>query len=78
MENSKKRLDSFQNVVVLMLENRSFDNLLGYLYDPDNDGYKLPPGMSFDGLQGTDIKMPIHPDSKDHKEKCLVITTSSY
>src|SRR5262245_61366733 len=27
-------LDTFQHVVVLMLENRSFDNLLGYLYAP--------------------------------------------
>jgi phospholipase C len=25
-------LDTFDHVVVLMLENRSFDNLLGYLY----------------------------------------------
>jgi len=26
----------FDYVVVLMMENRSFDNLLGYLYEPDS------------------------------------------
>jgi len=36
----------FDHLVVLMGENRSFDNLLGYLYTPNN-----PPGKgSFDGL----------------------------
>ncbi|MBK8815325.1 MAG: hypothetical protein IPN42_07380 [Methylococcaceae bacterium] len=39
-------LDKFDHVVVLMLENRSFDNLLGYLYQ---DG--LPASKSFAGLQ---------------------------
>lgn len=29
-------LDTFNHAVVLMLENRSFDNLLGYLYDDKN------------------------------------------
>jgi phospholipase C len=36
----------FDHVVVLMGENRSFDNLLGWLYTPDN----LPAGQTFDGL----------------------------
>jgi phospholipase C len=40
-------LDSFDYVVVLMMENRSFDNLLGYLYA---DG--VPSGKQFEGLQG--------------------------
>ncbi len=38
--------DKFDHVVVLMLENRSFDNLLGYLY---KDG--VPNGKKFEGLQ---------------------------
>ena len=48
-------LDSFDHVVVLMLENRSFDNLLGFLYTQEElhqlekDG-KLPLGKSFNGL----------------------------
>lgn len=36
----------FDHVVVLMGENRSFDNLLGWLYTPEN----LPAGETFDGL----------------------------
>ncbi|PJJ63556.1 alkaline phosphatase family protein [Compostimonas suwonensis] len=36
----------FDHVVTLMFENRSFDNLLGFLYDADS----LPEGQSFDGL----------------------------
>ena len=27
-------LSVFEHIVVLMLENRSFDNVLGWLYDP--------------------------------------------
>jgi phospholipase C len=36
----------FDHLVVVMGENRSFDNLLGWLYDADT----LPDGASFDGL----------------------------
>src|SRR5690349_8546967 len=36
----------FDHVVVLMGENRSFDNLLGWLYTRDH----LPTGQTFDGL----------------------------
>jgi phospholipase C len=36
----------FDHLVVLMGENRSFDNLLGYLYTPDD----LPDGERFEGL----------------------------
>jgi phospholipase C len=35
-----------RHVVVLMLENRSFDNLLGWLYD----GHTIPDGQEFEGL----------------------------
>lgn len=35
-----------QHVVILMGENRSFDNLLGHLYTPAT----LPPGQKFEGL----------------------------
>lgn len=37
----------FEHVVVLMMENRSFDNLLGNLYGPDD----LVPGQQFAGLK---------------------------
>ncbi|MFT4233048.1 MAG: alkaline phosphatase family protein [Leucobacter sp.] len=36
----------FDHLVVVMGENRSFDNILGYLYTPDDP----PPGGSFEGL----------------------------
>jgi phospholipase C len=43
---SPRSVPGFDHVVVLMGENRSFDNLLGWLYTPEN----LPAGQSFDGL----------------------------
>ncbi|MEO9191748.1 MAG: alkaline phosphatase family protein, partial [Acetobacteraceae bacterium] len=43
---------NFDHLVVLMLENRSFDHMLGRLYHPDNPPpYNQPPnGQSFDGV----------------------------
>ena len=43
-------LASVNHVVVLMLENRSFDHMLGYLYP----GNVSPSGQPFDGLAGTE------------------------
>ena len=51
-------LDMFDHVVVLMLENRSFDNLLGYLYSQQ---YPVPPGKKFDGVDGKGFSNPIPP-----------------
>ncbi|NOT41475.1 MAG: hypothetical protein HOP13_13375 [Alphaproteobacteria bacterium] len=47
MAATKDLLDAFDHVVVLMMENRSFDNLLGHLYDEG-----LPHGKKFEGAQG--------------------------
>jgi phospholipase C len=44
------QLASIQHVVQLMLENRSFDHMLGFLY-PDKTG---PGGQPFEGLTGTE------------------------
>ncbi|HJW95220.1 MAG TPA: alkaline phosphatase family protein [Thermoanaerobaculia bacterium] len=44
-------LDKVKSVVTLMLENRSLDNILGYLYAPTN---KSPNGDAFDGLTGNE------------------------
>ncbi len=41
-----RSVPGFDHLVVLMGENRSFDNILGHLYTPDD----LPQGASFDGL----------------------------
>jgi hypothetical protein len=46
-------LDTFDHVVVLMLENRSFDNVLGYLYQ---DG--VPAGKNFEGVVGKGLTNP--------------------
>ncbi|WP_374010802.1 alkaline phosphatase family protein [Leifsonia sp. LS-T14] len=44
----------FDHLVVLMYENRSFDNLLGHLYDEGN----LPEGARFEGLAFGDYSNP--------------------
>jgi len=41
-------LSSVNNIVVLMLENRSFDHMLGFLYA--NSGNVSPTGDPFEGL----------------------------
>ena len=43
-------LPSVAHVVTLMLENRSFDHMLGFLYP----GNKTPTGQPFEGLTGTE------------------------
>ena len=45
------------HLIVLMFENRSFDNLLGYLYEPG----EVP---SFEGVLGRDLSNPV-PDYAD-------------
>lgn len=45
-------LSSVEHVIVLMLENRSFDHMLGYLYTAE--GNTAPSGQPFDGLTGTE------------------------
>jgi len=53
MENQQSLLDTFEHVVVLMLENRSFDNLLGYLYQNG-----VPEGKHFEGVVGNNLANP--------------------
>ena len=53
MENAiTANLAKFDHMVVLMLENRSFDNLIGYLYADTNN--RSPNGDSYDGLTGSE------------------------
>ncbi len=53
METGPSPLDTFDHVVVLMLENRSFDSILGYLY---RDG--APSGKNFEGVVGKELSNP--------------------
>jgi phospholipase C len=46
------RLSSVEHVVLLMLENRSFDHMLGFLYA--DSGNKSPSGQAFEGLTGSE------------------------
>ena len=62
--------DAIDHIVVLMMENRSFDNVLGYLY-PDGVPADAPLGTSIDGLLYPDgsakpLYNPI-PDTAVHK-----------
>src|SRR5271169_4421486 len=52
MPDNSNPLNKIQHIVVVMLENRSFDNLLGWLYDPANPApfNVVPP--NFEGLSG--------------------------
>jgi phospholipase C len=53
-----ENLQQTKSIVVLMLENRSFDNLLGFLYT--DDGNKSPNGDHYDGLTGAESNpMPL-------------------
>lgn len=58
-------LSSVQHVVVLMLENRSFDHMLGFLYA----GKKTPAGQAFEGLTGNEFNF----DSDGTKVKVFEI-----
>jgi hypothetical protein len=50
MSATANSLSKIEPIVVLMLENRSFDNLLGWLYDPQNDPpFNVVPA-DFEGL----------------------------
>src|SRR5579863_7952243 len=55
MSNSGDSLSKIEHIVVLVLENRSFDSLLGWLYDPANDApfNVVPP--DFEGLYGKSL-----------------------
>lgn len=49
--NAVTNFPQFDHLVVLMMENRTFDNMLGYLYSPG----KVPRGQKFDGVAGKNL-----------------------
>ena len=57
------RLD---HIVVLMFENRSFDNLLGYLYQPGEV-------RNFEGVAGRDLSNPIPADALESDQRVVPV-----
>lgn len=54
-------LGNIEHIIVVMFENRSFDNVLGWLYDPGNPDppfNKVPAGQTFEGLTGVTLTNP--------------------
>src|SRR4051812_8601699 len=62
------RMNKIEHVVLVMMENRSFDSMLGWLYEqrfPERNVPDLKPGeRSFEGLQGLDLDSYVNTDSK--------------
>jgi len=68
---AQRHAPGFDHVVVLMFENRSFDNLLGWLYTPE----QLAAGQTFDGLNqgsysnrapdGTEVEAHVYTGATD-------------
>jgi phospholipase C len=50
-------IDGFKHLVVVMFENRSLDNMLGYLYEPG----KVPRNQTFNGVAGKTLSNPLPP-----------------
>jgi phospholipase C len=66
------QLQAIKNIVVLMMENRSFDQMLGFLYAP-GDKKKATDGGFFDGLTGNES----NPDDTGQEIKVYKIGPSS-
>jgi phospholipase C len=56
----------FDHLVVIMFENRSFDNLLGYLYDPGE-------ARSFEGVVGRNLSNPIPADAQGAEQRTVPV-----
>ena len=76
MPDTENQLNRINHIVTLMLENRSFDNVLGWLYDPDNDPPfdKVPRGQTFEGVSGKDLSNPRPAGGLAHVGKGTVMT----
>lgn len=60
-------MNDIQHVIVLMLENRSFDHMLGFLYEQGDPALK---GQAFDGLTGQET----NPDKNGNPVSVFKIT----
>src|SRR5262245_52129172 len=64
-------LAQVDHIVVLMLENRSVDHMLGFLYT--SEGNISPAGQPYEGLTGTES----NPDASGNEVKVFQITPST-
>jgi phospholipase C len=64
------QLKEIKHIVQLMLENRSFDQMLGFLYHPANQS---PSGHAFDGLTGTET----NPDGTGREKQVFRIDSTA-
>jgi len=64
-------LSAIEHIVVLMLENRSFDHMLGYLYS--GSGNASPSGQPFEGLTGNES----NPDKSGKQVAVYPVTQST-
>src|SRR6516225_6029727 len=55
---ARERSHALDKIVVVLFENRSLDNVLGYLYGPED-------GKNFDGVIGKNLSNPI-PEWAEH------------
>ena len=65
MADSFSRSNALDHVVVVLFENRSFDNVLGHLYGPGD-------GKTFDGVIGKELSNPI-PEWAEHGAERKVV-----
>lgn len=65
------QLSAIQHIVQLMLENRSFDQMLGFLYA--DSGNRSPAGQPFEGLTGTET----NPDGAGNQVQVYKIDQTS-
>src|SRR5215813_8959763 len=61
------QLSAIKHIVQLMMENRSFDQMLGFLYEAN--GNKSPTGQPFEGLTGAES----NPDDTGREVKVFKI-----
>src|ERR1700761_630756 len=67
------QLAQIEHVVLLMLENRSFDQMLGFLYADSVPKNCSPNGDPFDGLTGQEFNL----DSSGNKKSVFRVTKDS-
>jgi phospholipase C len=65
------QLSSIKHIVQLMMENRSFDQMLGFLYE--SSGNKSPVGQPYDGLTGSES----NPDDASREIKIFKIDNTA-